>query len=222
MPQKVKRARPMRRPDFARILAAAPDTRIGHRDRALLAVMRQTGIRSGEAARLRRCDVDRQPAGGALLTLGATKTDPHDRRRARPWIDADVLDLVEKWLAVDGDRDPEERLFGCWTADGIRRAIKRAGERAGVEGLSGHSPRRGGAQDLLENGASLIELQAWGRWSTLAMPVRYTDEAGRGHALPGPPECLSPNRAAVGSPDVDEEPPSRRRRSRTMRIILDH
>ena len=48
--------------------------------------------------------------------------------------------------------------------------------------VSGHSLRVGAAQSLVENGASLVDLQVAGRWKSPSMPAYYVrnQEASRG------------------------------------------
>ena len=56
----------------------------------------------------------------------------------------------------------------------MRRIIIRRARDAGVAGrISGHSLRVGGTQSLATAGASLVEMQLAGRWSSPVMPGRY-------------------------------------------------
>ena len=57
----------------------------------------------------------------------------------------------------------------------IARRLKAACEAAGLSGrFGGHSCRVGMAQDLSAHGAALPELMQAGRWTSAAMPARYT------------------------------------------------
>ena len=56
-----------------------------------------------------------------------------------------------------------------------RNAIKSLAERAGIEGnIGSHSFRIGSAQELVRQGAGLLEVQQIGRWKDAAMPGLYT------------------------------------------------
>ena len=56
---------------------------------------------------------------------------------------------------LKGDHMSNDRL----TVDGARLAIKASAKQIGIEGVSGHSLRIGTAQELVQRGASLVELQ---------------------------------------------------------------
>ena len=63
---------------------------------------------------------------------------------------------------------------GRLTERSMRRIIIRRARDAGVVGrVSGHSLRVGGAQSLASAGASLVEMQLAGRWSSPVMPGCY-------------------------------------------------
>ena len=65
-------------------------------------------------------------------------------------------------------------IFG-FSAPRIVARLKAAAKGAGLgdRGFTGHSPRVGAAQDLAAAGASLVEMQIAGRWSSPGMPARY-------------------------------------------------
>ena len=60
--------------------------------------------------------------------------------------------------------------------DSLREIIKKRCDAVGIDPkeVSGHSLRIGGAQSLAEAGASLVEMQTAGRWTSPAMPGHYT------------------------------------------------
>ena len=68
---------------------------------------------------------------------------------------------------------------------GLRLVLKRRAAAAGIEGrVSGHSLRIGTAQSLAGRGATLVEMQIDGRWSSPQMPGYYAraQVAARGAA----------------------------------------
>ena len=72
-------------------------------------------------------------------------------------------------------RGPAQPVFGL-SENQIGRRVRAAAKAAGLgEGFSGHSMRVGMAQDLSAAGAELPALMQAGRWSTSAMPARYTE-----------------------------------------------
>ncbi|MDE0660906.1 MAG: tyrosine-type recombinase/integrase [Gammaproteobacteria bacterium] len=164
------------------MIDACPDTPAGRRDAALVAVMRCGLLRGIEAARARWADLDRQPDGTAWLNLGATKTDPHARGRRRVMLDPGTVELIDRMAADAGD-DPRLFRLSAGTearpsSDQIRIRIRIAGERAGVEGMSAHSIRRGGAHDVLAGGGSIAALLDAGGWRSLRTGERYVSELG--------------------------------------------
>lgn len=60
------------------------------------------------------------------------------------------------------------------TANSIRLILKKRAKAAGIEGrISGHSLRVGAAQSLAAMGATQVELQIAGRWTSPEMPAKY-------------------------------------------------
>ena len=61
----------------------------------------------------------------------------------------------------------------------ICRRIQRAAQRANLEGaFSGHSPRVGMTQDLMQAGYSTTDLQHAGRWESHEMPGKCARKLG--------------------------------------------
>ena len=162
----------------------------------------------------------------------AGHTDPlGGRQRHRAWLPPETVALIDAMRPDAGD-DP--RLFRLSAGpDGdcsgqVALRIRRAGRRAGVDGLSGHSPRRGAAHDLLDNGATTAQLLRAGRWSNLATAQRYINEVTRGGDIDADlaRSVLAPHGAGRPPPASEPaaEPPPRRRprlASRTLAAVLD-
>lgn len=63
----------------------------------------------------------------------------------------------------------------------IYRAVKRICKKAGIDtDFSAHSMRVGAAVTLLQDGATIEELQNAGNWESPVMPIRYTQQARAG------------------------------------------
>ena len=60
------------------------------------------------------------------------------------------------------------------TVQGLRSILNSLGRRAGVENVTPHSFRRGGATQAIRNGASTRWVQAHGRWAKLEFVELYT------------------------------------------------
>lgn len=106
------------------------------------------------------------------------------------WISPRTFALLKKWLKVakigEGPlfRGLHLRRVSARALDtsSIRRLIKRAATRAGVdkdiaEELSGHSMRVGAAQDMLVAGFDALAIMQAGGWKTASVLLRYVENA---------------------------------------------
>lgn len=162
------RAVALLRDDAARVLAACPDTPAGRRDAALVTVMREAMLRGIEASALAWDDITCPNGGPTLVTIRRSKTNPF----------AVALDVSDRCVArLDAWRPhaPELLVFGL-SVRSIGYVIRRAGERAGVPGLSAHSCRRGAAQDMALADIPAERIMARGRWRKMTTAQRYIDE----------------------------------------------
>ena len=114
----------------ATALASAPDaqTWIGRRDRALLLVAVQTGMRNSELTSLRRQDVDLR-AGAHIRCFGKGR-----KMRCTP-LRPDVVSVLKAWLSERGG-EPADPVFpssrgGHLSADAFQRLVTRHVARAG-------------------------------------------------------------------------------------------
>jgi site-specific recombinase XerD len=103
-------------------LVAAPDphTWIGRRDRTLLLVAVQTGLRNSEITSLRRQDVE-LGIGAHVRCIGKGR-----KMRCTP-LRPDVVSVLKEWLSQQGGR-PEDSIFpssngGRLSADALQRLV---------------------------------------------------------------------------------------------------
>ena len=114
---------------------------------------------------IRRSKTDQEGAG-AVQFLGEPTV-----ARVRAWLLG--AGLTEGALFRPVHKSGRLRT-GRLTERSIRRIIIRRARDTGVAGrVSGHSLRVGSAQSLATAGASLVEMQLAGRWSSPVMPGRY-------------------------------------------------
>ncbi|MDE0419924.1 MAG: tyrosine-type recombinase/integrase [Gammaproteobacteria bacterium] len=170
--------------------AEADDDPRGIRDAALVGVISSALLRVAEASALDAGDVSFLANGSAHIDIRRSKTDQHGdgavchvvppaAARLRKWMDTAGVESGPLFRPVPGRRIGETRL----SPDAIRAAIKRRAKQAGItRRVSGHSLRVGAAQSLVEEGASLVDLQVAGRWKSSSMPAYYVrnQEASRG------------------------------------------
>lgn len=148
-------------------LVRAPDhhTRIGRRDRALLLLAVQTGLRNSEITRLRRQDVE-FGTGAHVRCLGKGR-----KARCTP-LGPDVTAVLNEWLLEQGG-NPGDPVFpssrgGHLSADALQRLVARHAAIAGrsCPSLAGktitpHTLRHTAAMNLLRRGVDLCVIALW-------------------------------------------------------------
>ena len=172
-PQRPKeRLEPLSLSHFTALVESCPrHTFNGDRDRALLFVLLDTGLRHQELTDLRVGDVS-LGTGQVLVRLGkgrkgrAVFIGVKARRalvayfRHRESLDSDL----PLWAKTDGDP---------LSKHGIRQAVRRAAWRAGVDEPGMHEFRRAFAINSLRNGMDVATLQRLLGHSTLEVVNRY-------------------------------------------------
>ena len=165
------RALPLRRHDAVRVIAACPDSARGLRDAAMVSLMREGMLRAAEAAALVWRDVLAETDGTAVVVIARSKTNPNGIRAESVTISAVCVARLDAWRP----HAPRSSVFGL-SDRSIAAVLASAGRRAGIEGLSGHSCRRGAAQDMARDGAPAPEIMARGRWRRMESAQRYIAE----------------------------------------------
>ena len=152
-----------------------PDEPLHHRrDEAIIRLMLETGIRSGELIALTTADLDladglvtiRRGKGGRgrVIPIGPAATRALNgylalRQHHR------LADSADLWLGERG------ASFGY---DGLGRALRRRAQRAGIKGFHPHKLRHTAAHRWLAHGGSESGLMAIAGWTRTDMLVRYT------------------------------------------------
>ena len=134
----------------------------------------------------RRASVRRRPGGRRWLRLahdsqfqdrpGGGRDDPVSRcahHAADPCLDHRRRLQFRTSVSTHPGRGIVEE--GALSSRSIRNVIQKRARQAGIDSvrISGHSLRIGSAQSLALRGASLVELQQAGRWTSPHMPGRY-------------------------------------------------
>ncbi len=173
------------------VVCSVEDTLSAARDLAIIRVMSDAMLRIGELVAIDVEHVQVEQDGSGRLTVPVSKTDQEGQGAVlflgRPTMAA--LKTYQRRAGIvdgplfrgmrKGDTMRQERI----SVRGVRDLIKARTKAAGIDGLvSGHSFRIGTAQDLVREGASMVELQQAGRWTSPDMPARYTrnQAAGQG------------------------------------------
>lgn len=162
------------------------------RDLAIVALMLDSGIRCAEVCRLRVDKFFMERREFFVIIKGG------DEERGS-FTDA-TANILAAWLAYREKiaRPDVPNLFlatgGTWwdaegkghnargralTTDGLRTIFGKIADRSGLENLSPHDLRRTFADLLVQNGASINELQAAGRWKSRQQAEDYLRHSHR-------------------------------------------
>ena len=176
-----KRAAPITPKLLERLLETCGDDLEGLRDRALMLVAYESLARSGEIVAIQLGDIflDDNPA---KLIIPRSKADIEGLGR---WADLSprAVRAVRAWVGVAGFNDGSlfRRVRGSYVGieglnvSSISRMLRRRQGRICSEGrpLSGHSFRVGGAQKLLSEGKSELEIMLAGGWLSVGAMAGY-------------------------------------------------
>ena len=134
--------------DFVRLFEAAGDGPQGARNRALLAMLADTGCRLGGLASLERRGIDLERRRVLVTEKGG--------KPRRVTMSSYAAGLLGRWLTIQGDRPGP--VFGL-TESGIYQVITRLKKRAGITGrVNPHAFRHNFARVYLQNGGNLVTL----------------------------------------------------------------
>lgn len=149
----------------ALVAAPALDTWIGRRDRALLLLAVQTGLRNSELTSLRRQDVE-LGAGAHIRCFGKGR-----KMRCTP-LRPDVAAVLKEWLSRQQGK-PEDLVFpssngGRMSADALQRLVAkhvatacRTQPSLNGKTVTPHTLRHGAAMALLQRGVDLSVIALW-------------------------------------------------------------
>ena len=180
-------AYPINKSLLTKLLATCGNDLHGLRNRALLLVAYDSMRRRSELTSLRVEDIEWLVEDGATILLRKSKTDQHGSGK---WIhlSAETMHALHQWLSTT--KINEGLIFRGVKSSGaitnglcesrISRIYKALARKAGlseklVQCISGHSMRVGGAQDLLNVGASLPQIMVKGGWAKTDTVLRYVE-----------------------------------------------
>src|SRR5712692_5284140 len=157
----------------AELLKRQPDTRIGRRDRFMLYLFLELGLRCGEVRDLERDNLD---LASGVLFLYREKVDEGQLHQ----LSAEALIAAMAYLPdiagsgcralFVGYKDKESGLVERITERAINDRVGTLGKRIGLPRLSPHDLRHYWATMAARNQTDLKSLQEAGGWSTLVMP----------------------------------------------------
>ncbi len=170
-------------------LDAQPNTLIGLRNRAMIAIGYELLTRRSELVALRLDDLEFRDDNTIKVIIRRSKADPFGHGRLA-FTSSATARLVRDWLEK---RAVETEMLFCPVYHGkaidraitdmtVRRVLSETAERAGLPPdeaklFSGHSMRVGAAQDLLCLGYDGIAIMKAGGWKSSQTLLRYIEAA---------------------------------------------
>ena len=167
-------------PLSAQALKNQPNTPQGRRDRLMMCLLLDHGLRVGEVALLK---VDNVDLDKGCFVFFRPKVDRDQTHR----LTEDTLIAMRNWFAF-GDVPAAGALLrasrkdgSLWTTGMTERAItgrvQLLGEQLGIEKLSAHDCRHYWATRAVQQGTDAFALKDAGGWNSISMPSRYVEAA---------------------------------------------
>lgn len=161
------RSAPYRRPGKRECTHA---TREGLRNRAIILLLLDCGLRASELVNLKIYDVDKR--NGQVKVIGKGS-----KERLLPY-SPQTGQALWRYLATRGEASLREFVFvtsrgGALGRDDLQKIIARIGERAGVAGAHPHRFRHTFSINYLRNGGNVYSLQLMLGHTTLKMCQHY-------------------------------------------------
>ncbi len=158
---------------------ADPKTFLGLRNKVLMLLMLDSGLRLSEALKLRLPNVD--VPGGTVLVMGKGRKERRVPFAKVTRLALEALLTARRRIVVPSDLLFISRHGGELTSRHVQIMIKRYGERAGIKGVrvSPHTLRHTCATQYIRNGGDVFSLQKILGHSTLEMVRNYVNLASR-------------------------------------------
>jgi integrase/recombinase XerD len=198
------------------VLEACDDTLAGIRNRALISLMLDSGLRASEICRVQVSDLKfgmvlYDPMSGEMVEInfltvlrkgGKIKPayfGPETARYIEAWLEARQRAIkagVNELFVSLGGTKPGTGL----TRDGLRVIVRKLAQQAGIAHFSPHALRRSFACFLDAAGASSRKIQLFGGWSSIQEVETYTRGIQVGGQYPhySPVSFLGRVRKALG------------------------
>jgi len=150
-----------------------------YRDRVLLCLMLDHGLRVSEVEALTAGSVDMDARSLTINRLKTSTTDLHDLTEDSYSALVDYMELITDRPAsaplIAGSRKSGKLTDGGMSVRAINKRIQVIGQQFGIENLSPHDLRHTAADEVVRNN-DLQTAAQWGGWSSLAMPMRYAEK----------------------------------------------
>jgi integrase/recombinase XerD len=177
--QMTKQAKTLNERELQRLLDFAKITKSAARNRAILLLTHLAGMRIGEVAAVRVCDV--LASDGTVrdeINLSSAQTKGNKSRSVL--LNDRMRQELSQYVATVRVRDTKQPLFSTqrsagFTANSLTQVVNGIYKQAGFDGASSHSGRRGFLTNLAEKGVSVRVMMALAGHRNMATTQRYID-----------------------------------------------
>ena len=177
--QMTKQAKTLNERELQRLLDFVKTTKSPARNRTIILLTHLAGMRIGEVAAVRICDV--VASDGAVrdeINLSAAQTKGNRSRSVL--LNERVQAELAAYIRTVRVRDPKQALFNtqrseAFTANSLTQVVNGIYRNAGFDGASSHSGRRGFLTNLAEKGVSVRVMMALAGHANMATTQRYID-----------------------------------------------
>jgi integrase/recombinase XerD len=177
--QMPKQAKTLNERELQRLLDHVATTKSPERNRAMLLLTHLAGMRVGEVAAVRVCDV--VASDGSIrdeINLSAAQTKGNRSRSVL--LNERMRGELASYMKTVKVRDPKQALFAtqrsaAFTANSLTQVMNGIYRNAGFDGASSHSGRRGFLTNLAEKGVSVRVMMALAGHRNMATTQRYID-----------------------------------------------
>ena len=174
-----KQAKTLNERELQRLLDFVKTTKSAARNRAIILLTHLAGMRIGEVAAVRVCDV--VASDGSVrdeINLSAAQTKGNRSRSVL--LNERVQGELAVYIRNVRVRDAKQALFrtqrsSAFTANSLTQVINGIYRNAGFDGASSHSGRRGFLTNLAEKGVSVRVMMALAGHANMATTQRYID-----------------------------------------------
>jgi len=174
-----KQAKTLNERELQRLLDFVKTTKSAARNRAIILLTHLAGMRIGEVAAVRICDVvasDGEVRDEINLTAAQTKGN----RSRSVLLNERVQSELAAYIRTVRVRDSKQTLFNtqrsaAFTANSLTQVVNGIYRNAGFDGASSHSGRRGFLTNLAEKGVSVRVMMALAGHANMATTQRYID-----------------------------------------------
>ena len=177
--QMTKQAKTLNERELQRLLDFVKTTKSAARNRAIILLTHLAGMRIGEVAAVRICDVVASD-GTVRDEINLTAAQTKGNRSRSVLLNERVQAELAAYIRSVRVRDPKQALFNtqrsdAFTANSLTQVVNGIYRNAGFDGASSHSGRRGFLTNLAEKGVSVRVMMALAGHANMATTQRYID-----------------------------------------------